>query len=65
MEKEQEKLTLNGFKCSKCIHAYKEYPYNDQAGKYLYCGLHSFGTVEADFFCKSFEKDENKGVFEA
>jgi len=51
------KDTCKNKKCKDCIHAYKEYPY-DSEGKFFYCGLHSFGTVNADFYCKDFEYEK-------
>lgn len=43
--------------CKECIHAYKEYPY-EKDGEYFYCGLHAFGTIKKDFYCKDFSAEE-------
>lgn len=60
MQKGKKTQECDKMKCSKCVHAYKDYPYDEKSGKFLYCALHSFGMIEQDFFCKSFSLDETR-----
>jgi hypothetical protein len=53
-EAAKEVYGCDNMACHKCVHSYKEYPYSEKDGKYFYCGLHSFGAVERDFFCKEY-----------